>query len=227
MLYKPEAQIVILSALQWAIFRVIAQFGEYSPKDTQMTSTCSMSKVHICMPHTSPTPKFSSVSLNDEPFSSYVPLFGKVHWMIPKWHWYVQGQRYTYVYFTYTSGTQIFICFTLQRAAFELQLNLGEKVLNNPQNDLDMFQIKGAHMHTTYIREAQISIRFPLWWPAFEFYPFFGKVHQMTPSDLDMFKVKKTNIHATYTPEAQIFFGFSLRWDVFELQLNLGKTNTE
>ncbi len=35
------------------------------------------------MLHTPPGPEFSSVSLYDEPFLSYGPIFGKVHRMTP------------------------------------------------------------------------------------------------------------------------------------------------
>ena len=49
----------------------------------QMTLTCSRSKTPTCMLHTPPMSKFSSVSLHDEPFLSYGPIFGKVYRMTP------------------------------------------------------------------------------------------------------------------------------------------------
>ncbi len=98
------------------------------------------------------------------------------------------------------------------------------KVHQMTPNDLDMFKVKNTNMHTTYAFEAQIFVRFALWWADFELRHNFGNVHQMTPNDLDMFKVKTTNMHATYTPKAQISISFPLQWAVFELQSNFGKS---
>ncbi len=39
-----------------------------------------------------------------------------------------------------------------------------EKYTEWPQNDLDMFKVKGTHIHTTYIPEAQMFILFALRW---------------------------------------------------------------
>ena len=65
-----------------------------------------------------------------------------------------------------------------------------------PQNDLDMFKVKGVYMHTAYMPEAQIFILLSLYDEAFfELHPFSGEVHQMTPNDRDMFKVKNTSIY--------------------------------
>ena len=40
--------------------------------------------MHVTYPHPTPRPKFSSVSLYDEPFLSYAPIFGKRALNAPK-----------------------------------------------------------------------------------------------------------------------------------------------
>ena len=56
-------------------FWVTAQFLEKCTKWPQMTLTCSRSKTPTCMLHAPLGPKFSFVSLYDEPFSRKMKLF--------------------------------------------------------------------------------------------------------------------------------------------------------
>ena len=86
-----------------------------------------------------------------------------------------------------------------------------EKCTKWHPNDLDMFKVKNTNMHTTYIPEAQIFVRFALWQAGFELRP---NLHKSAPNDA---KVKNTNMHVTYTSMAQIFVRFALRWVVYEL----------
>ncbi len=86
------------------------QFWETCTKWPQMTLTCSKSIIPICMLHIPPRLKFSSVSVYQEPFLSYGPIFGKVHWMTPKWFVDMfkkvlqQGRKYTFAYNVHPRG---------------------------------------------------------------------------------------------------------------------------
>ncbi len=93
----------------------------------------------------------------------------------------------------------------------ELFLSYGAifgKVHQMTPNDLDMFKVKTTSMHVICTPEAQIFVRFTLWWAVFELWCNFRKSAANDPNDLDMFKVKNTNMNVTYTPEAQIFIPF-------------------
>ena len=55
--YTPEAQLFISFALRWPVFQLRPNFGKSAPNYPKMTLTCSRSKVHILILHTSPRPK--------------------------------------------------------------------------------------------------------------------------------------------------------------------------
>ncbi len=71
------------------------------------------SKIPTCMLHTPPKPKFSSVSLYDEPFLSYGPIFGTVHRMTPN-DLDMFKVKNTNMHVAYTPEAQMFVRFTLR-----------------------------------------------------------------------------------------------------------------
>ncbi len=99
-------------------------FRKSAPNDPKMTLTCSRSNVYIYLLHTSPRPKFSSISLYNEQFSSYSPIFRKVHQMTSNDRDIFKVKN-TNMNDGYNPEAQIFICFALQRAVFELEPNFG------------------------------------------------------------------------------------------------------
>ncbi len=90
--------------------KMVHCIGKCASNDIKMTLTGSRSKVHIYILHTSKRPKFSSVSLYGEPFSSYAPLFGKVQQKKTN-DLDVKGKKYQYA--CYTPKVQIFASFPL------------------------------------------------------------------------------------------------------------------
>ena len=117
---------------------------------------------------------------------------------------YPRGQKGQKDYYaaTYTPNKGPHFCpFALWCTVFELRPNFEKSAPNDPI-DLNMFKVKGTHMHATCIPGAQIFIRFALWWAVFELHPSFQKAHLMTWHDLDMFEAQNINMNATYTPEA-------------------------
>ncbi len=92
--------------------RVTDQFlRKVMPNDPKVTLTYSSSKVHASEQPHMPT-KAHIFSLYDEPFSSYGPVLINVHWMTPKWHWLLQGQRGPCAHYIYPQGP-IFVWFPL------------------------------------------------------------------------------------------------------------------
>ena len=81
MLHTPWMPNFHLFRSTMSCFRVTAQFWEKCTEWPQMILTCSRSKIPTWMLHTALSPRFSSVSLYGEPFSSSGPIFRKVHWM--------------------------------------------------------------------------------------------------------------------------------------------------
>ena len=113
----PETQIFVRFGLWWAIFELCPLFLEKCPEWPQMTLTCSRSKTPRCMVHTPPRPIFPSVSLYNEPFLSYGPIIGKVHWMTPN-DLDMFKVKNTNIPATYTPRPKFFF-FTLRWAVFE------------------------------------------------------------------------------------------------------------
>ena len=140
---------------------------------TQMTLTCSRSKIPICMVHTPLSPNF-------RPFRSTMNCF----WVIVQF-----GEKSTEcLQMTLTcSRSEIPTCMlhTPPRPKFS-SVSIYNKLFSSygpilgivhwmTPKDLDMFKIKGTHMHNTYIPEAQIFICFVVQWTVFELHPFFQK----------------------------------------------------
>ncbi len=83
--------------------------------------------------------------------SSYSLIQTKVHWVISKWHRHVQGQKHPYELCHAPKGN-IFVRFTPWRAVESygpLRIKL------QPWDNLDMFNVKNTHMHTTITAKAQ------------------------------------------------------------------------
>ncbi len=78
-MHTPGTQFFVRFSLRWAIFELRPYFGKCAPNDPKITLTCYRSKVHICILYTSRSPKYSSFSLYDEPFSR------KLRFLIPHW----------------------------------------------------------------------------------------------------------------------------------------------
>ena len=148
--YTSKAQIFVHFALRWAIFEFRPNFRKSTPND-QMTLTSSRSKVPTCMLHTTPRPKFSSVSLYKEPFLSYGPIFWKVHQMTPNDLDMFKVKNTKHACYN-TPPRPKFSTVSLCNKPF---LHYGEVHLMTP-NDLDNFKVKNSNMHVTYTLEAQI-----------------------------------------------------------------------
>ena len=88
--YAPESQILVRLALQWAVFKLRPNVEKKNtPNDPIMTFT-----FHI-RPR---SPKFSPVSLCDEPFSNGPILKKRMLWMPHRCPWHIRGQKYLYAY---------------------------------------------------------------------------------------------------------------------------------
>ena len=158
----------------------------------QMTLTGSRSKAHIYIlhVHTSKRPRFSSVSLYDEPFSSYAPLFGKVQQMTPN-DLDIQGQKYQYA--CYTPEVQIFVSFPLQWAVFDYG-QFWESAPNDPQVTLACSRSK---IHVCILHTFPRPNFCPFYSVMSSFRvmaQFWEKCTEWPQSDLDMLKVR-SNVH--------------------------------
>ncbi len=202
----------------------MAQFLEKCTEWPQMTLTCSRSKIPRCLVHPPPRPKFSSVSLYDEQFFGYGPIFGKVHRMTPN-DLDMFKVKNTNMQLTYTPRPK-FSSVSIYDEPFWVTDQFPGKCTEWPQMTLTCSRSKIPTCMLTYTSEAQIFVRFAPCWAIFELghSPIFGKVYWMTPNDLNMFKVKNTNMLGTSTPEAQIFVRFTLWWAVFWLRANFWKS---
>ncbi len=150
-----------------------------------------------------PRPKFSSVSLYDEPFLSYGPNFRKSALNDPKWPWHVQGQKYQHACYIHPRGPN-FRPFRSTTSRFWVMAQFSEKCTEWPQMTLtcSRSKIPTCMLHTW--PEAQIFVPFTLRWALFKLRPNYRKSAQNDLNELDMLEVKNTNMHVTYTPEAQI-----------------------
>ena len=149
-------------------------FSEKCTKWTQMTFTCSRSKIPTCMLQIPLRPKFLSVSLYDEPFSIYRPIFGKVHRMTPN-HLDMFKVKNTKMHITHTPPTPKFTSVSLYNEPFLTYGPIYGKVHRMTPNDLDMFKDKNANMHATNTPRGPNFRPFALRWAVFELRPNFRK----------------------------------------------------
>ncbi len=150
--YTPEIQIFFHSTM--SRFWVTAQFLEKCTEWPQMNLTWSRSKIPTCMLHTPLWPKFTSVSLYDEPFLSYGKIDGLVHRMTLN-DLDMFKVNNTNMHATNTPESQLYIRFSLRWAGFELRPNF-RKVHWITPNDLNMFEVKNTNMHATYTHKGLI-----------------------------------------------------------------------
>ena len=135
--YTPKAQIFVpfsLPCLWWAVFELRPNFFKSTLNDPKWSwHVQGQIYQHACYIH--PRPKFSFVSLYDEPFLSYHgygPIFGKVHQMTPN-DLDMFKVKYTNMDVTYHPEAQIFVRFALQWAVFELWPNFRKSAPNDPK----------------------------------------------------------------------------------------------
>ena len=109
MLHTPLRSKFLSATLYDAPLSSYAPFLEMCTEWPQMTSISSRSKIPIYMLHTPPEGQtFVYNSFCDEQFSSYSLILEKMHQIILKWPWHVQGQRYTYAYYIYHQGPNFY-----------------------------------------------------------------------------------------------------------------------
>ncbi len=101
-------------------------------------------------------PKFSSVSLYDEPFSIYRPIFGKVHQMTPNDLDMFQVKNTNMVH---TPPRSKFTSVSLYDEPFFSYGPIYGKVHWMTPNDLDMYQVNNTNMYATYTR-GWVQFRF-------------------------------------------------------------------
>ena len=89
-------------------------------------------KIPTCMLNTPPRPKFTTVSLYDEKFFSYGPIYGKVHRMTPN-HLDMFKVKNTNMRATNTPGAQISVRFSLRLDVLELRPNFRKSPPNDPK----------------------------------------------------------------------------------------------
>ena len=107
-------------------------------------------KIITCILHTPPRPKFLSVSLYDEPFLSYRPIFGKVHQMT------LTCSRSKIP--TYTPEAQIFVRFALWWAVFELRPNFWKSAPNDSKSPWHVHGHKYQHACYIHIRDPNFRL---------------------------------------------------------------------
>ncbi len=111
--YTPEVQISVRFTLRWAVLELRPNFRKSAQNDLDMFKAKN-TKMHV----TPPRPKFSSVSLYDEPFLGYSPILEKGHRMTPN-DLDMFKVKNTNMHVTYTPEAQIFVRFTLRWAIFK------------------------------------------------------------------------------------------------------------
>ncbi len=159
--YTPEAQIFVPFTLQWAVFELplnIRKVHRMTPNDLDMFKVKN-TNMHVTMLHTHPRPKLSSVSLYDEPFLRYGPIFGKVHQMTQSdLDMFKINNNNLHVIFT--PKAQIFVRFTLWWVVFKLRANFRKSAPNDPKWP---WHVQGQkYQHACYIRP-----RGPIFRPCF------------------------------------------------------------
>ncbi len=104
---------------------------------TQMTLTCSKSKIPTCMLYTPPPPPRGT---NFCPFRSTMScswvtrLFKKSAPNDLKWPWHVQGQKYQHACCKHPRGPNFFVRFALWWAILDLQANFWKSAPNDPKS---------------------------------------------------------------------------------------------
>ncbi len=95
-----------------------SEINTCTPNNPNMTSTLfKIKSTHMSSTHITEAQIFECFALWST-FSSYSPIWRKVHQMTIKWPWEIQGQKYPCAYLI-CPAAQIFVRFTLWWAALE------------------------------------------------------------------------------------------------------------
>ena len=124
----------------------------------------------------------------------------------------------TNMHVTYTPGAQIFVCFALWWAVFELRPNFWKSAPNDPKWP---WHVQGQkYQYACYIHPWGPNFRpcFTLRQAVFELRATFRKSAPNDPKWHWHVQSHKYQQHVTYTPEAKIFVRFALQWAVFDLR---------
>ena len=161
-MYTDKGQIFVSFALQWAVLELRPNFQKSAPNEPNDLGMFKVKNTNYMHPT---RPKFLYVSLYDEPFLSYGPIFGKVHRMTlndPD----MFKVKNTNMYGTYTPEAQSFVCFALRWAVFELHPNFEKSVLNDLKMTLTCSRSK---QHICIHSRGPNFIPFrSIWWAVFE-----------------------------------------------------------
>ncbi len=160
--------------------------------------------------------KFSSISLYNEPFSSYTPFFGKVHWMTPNDLHMFKGKIPTCIPHVPPRPKFSSVSLYIHWPVSSYGSILG-KCTKLPQITLtcSRSKIPICMLHTP-MRPKFLSVLlydepFYFWVTAIFF--FAEKVDLMTPNDLVMFQVKNTNMHIyPRCPNFHLFHSTISQW---------------
>ena len=150
----PRPKIFNTFAIRWSVFEIRANFVKSAPNDTKMILACSRLKypyAYYMHPRGSDFHRFCSTMSR----LRVTPLFSESATNDPQMT--LTGSR---------SKVRIYMLNTPPRPKFWFSFpyrvmgQFCEKCTERPQNDLHMFKVKGTHIHSKYIQEDQIVIRF-------------------------------------------------------------------
>ena len=121
-------------------------------------------------------PKFSSISLYDEPFLTYAPFFRKSAPSDPKWPWHVKGHKYQYACYIYPRGPN-FHPFRSTMSRIRVTSQFWKKVhWMTPKWSWHVQDHRYMHMLTTYTPRPKFSsVSFCDEPQVFELWPNIGK----------------------------------------------------
>ncbi len=160
--YTPEIQISSLSLYNEPFLSYGPIFRKVHRK-TQMTLTCSRSKIPTCTLCTPPPPPRGP---------SFCPFFRSVMWCSwvtwlfrksgpndPKWPWHVQGQKYQHACYEYRRGPN-FRPFRIMMSHFWFRGHFLEKCTERPQMTLTCSRsnIPTCMLHTPRPKFTSVSL---------------------------------------------------------------------
>ena len=132
------------------------------------------SKEPMFIPHILPRPKFSSVSLHDEVFSSYAPILRKMDWMTPQITLIFSRSKMS-------KTRPKFHPFHSRVNRFLVTVQFWEICTEWPQTDLDVFKVKtSTHVLAAHKTRPKLSF-ISLYDELLHSYRIILKVHWMTP----------------------------------------------
>ena len=178
----------------------MAQFLEKCTKWPQMTLTCCRSKIPTCIHHGPLRPKFSSVSLCDEPFSSYHLIFRKKCTEWPQMTLTCSRSKIS-TGMLHTTPTPKFSSLYSKMSRFRVTAQFSEKCTEWLQMTLTCWRsnIPTCMLPLSPLPETQIFVCFALWWAVFELCPFFWeKCTEWPQNDFNWFVQDQKYQHSCY-----------------------------